>query len=601
LRGIVRIGSALGFACVLCACATSTPRWTPQTVAPPSTPASDVAASAPLNERATPVDVSEAVATQGKTPLTRDGALLTAILNNRSIEVARFGPEISQTFVPEARAQFDPNILATASYGRDTRLANRLLSSRSTTGIGTTNAGTNTTGTTSPGLQGGSSQSGSKSTLDTKDLVTDLTALLAQQTQPQNIADKPPTNILETKTVSGAVSITELLPTGTSLFLSGTAIGAESNLTNSDHLGGVTVGITQSLLEGAGFGPNLVALRQAKNRAAQSEYSLRATLLDVMRDVEATYWEMSLSEEVVGIREFGVQLAEEQLRYNDERFKVGKMIEGDVMAARAELATRRADLASAEAALKQQNIGLVRLLNPESGRPWDVSFDPVDSADVEQIPLDPGMSEQLALQYRPELADARLEIANSDLAVVAAKNDLLPRLDVSATYGVTSQGDGTGGFTQHLDTMDFDNARIGVEFQTPILNRAEKARYRRAKLITEQAESFLSDAEQATAAQVRQAVVGAEESWARYTASQEAVKARTEQLRVAQGRFEAGKETNLDLLIVQRDFLQSRIDEVTARIRYIQALTEVYTAEGTLLERRGVTFEMAAAVGGENE
>jgi outer membrane protein TolC len=81
--------------------------------------------------------------------------------------------------------------------------------------------------------------------------------------------------------------------------------------------------------------------------------------------------------------------------------------------------------------------------------------------------------------------------------------------------------------------------------------------------------------------------------WERIQATKEAVTARTEQLRVAQGRYEAGKTTNLDLLIVQRDFIASEVDASTAQIQYIQALTAYYAAEGTLLERRGITMELA--------
>ena len=43
-----------------------------------------------------------------------------------------------------------------------------------------------------------------------------------------------------------------------------------------------------------------------------------------------------------------------------------------------------------------------------------------------------------------------------------------------------------------------------------------------------------------------------------------------------------GKTSILDLHIVERDYIQAQVDEVTARVRYIQALTNLYAAEGTL-------------------
>ena len=44
------------------------------------------------------------------------------------------------------------------------------------------------------------------------------------------------------------------------------------------------------------------------------------------------------------------------------------------------------------------------------------------------------------------------------------------------------------------------------------------------------------------------------------------------------------KEKDLDLILAQ-------VNEITARVSYIQALVGLYAAEGTLLERRGVTFD----------
>jgi outer membrane protein TolC len=62
-------------------------------------------------------------------------------------------------------------------------------------------------------------------------------------------------------------------------------------------------------------------------------------------------------------------------------------------------------------------------------------------------------------------------------------------------------------------------------------------------------------------------------------------------LRIAQDRNAVGKATNLDVQIVQRNLIQAEVDEGTARVGYIEALTSLYAAEGTLLERRGIRLD----------
>jgi outer membrane protein TolC len=149
-----------------------------------------------------------------------------------------------------------------------------------------------------------------------------------------------------------------------------------------------------------------------------------------------------------------------------------------------------------------------------------------------------------------------------------------------------------GDATRFLDDGSYNNYNVGLEIQTPIMNRAEKARHERARLSQDQSERYLDDLENALAAEVRRAAIEAERQWQRIAATQLAVRSRTEELRIAQGRNAAGKTTNLDLLLVQRSLIQAEVDEVTARVNYIQALTSLYAAEGTLLERRGIALDL---------
>jgi outer membrane protein TolC len=193
--------------------------------------------------------------------------------------------------------------------------------------------------------------------------------------------------------------------------------------------------------------------------------------------------------------------------------------------------------------------------------------------------------------YRPELAQARLDLANQDLEVVRTRNGLLPRLDAFASYGRSSLGSDWSGARDYLDQNDFENYRFGLQFEVPILNRGERARYTRAKLGREQAETAIANLQQMLDTQVHQAAVEVERQWQRIAATQEAVASRQEEMRVQQDRYSVGLSTNLDVLQVQRDLIFAQVNEVTARVSYIQALVGLYAAEGTLLERRGVTLD----------
>ncbi len=562
-------GSALVVLTTL-SCATTEPSWTPESVAPP--PLAEAlemagAGESPPREVRLPLPPEEAESIQ----LTRDGAILTALTNNRGLEVAEFGPAISETLVPEARAQFDPFLTGTVSVGRNTQQLG---------------------GVSSFTFRRGSGSSSTPSLGNLIGATPEATAVNILGALADAAATRQPDPFLETRTGLADARAGIYLPTGTQVFLSGGVAYNDTNFTREEYEGNWAVGVNQALLEGFGLQVNLVALRQARNAAAQSVHAFRDDVIRTVRDVERAYWGLVQAKEVIRIREFGIELAEEQLRLNENLVEVGRAVEGAVMSARAELATRRADLVDAEAAFRSQTLELVRLLNPQVDDPDAVHFEPVDPPEIERVSVSPDVSRELALLYRPEVAQARLELANRELEVVRTRNGLLPRLDAFATYGRSSLGEDWDGAREFLDRSDFDNYQYGLEFEVPILNRAERARHRRARLSQDQAEASIRNLEQFVGTEVAQAAVEVERQWQRLGATQEAVESRVEELRVQQDRYSVGLSTNLDVLQVQRDLIEAQVNEVNARVGYIEALVALYAAEGTLLERRGVTLDI---------
>lgn len=509
------------------------PRWTPESVRPPVS-LENALANARLaagDERsALPADIPTTV------PLSRDGAILMVLARNRSLRVQQFGPRIAETRIPEARAQFDPRLTATASYGRDTVPV----------------------------------------------LVSD----------PEDPLAEPTLEGSSSRRTAGSATLSEFLPTGTEVFLSGGMTRNRSGASEPSYLGTWSAEVNQALLRGVGPAVNLVSLRQARNSAAVSQHELRGFIMDLVQQVEDAYWDLQLAKETVAIREFSVELAREQLLLNEDFIKAEKLARGAQYSAQSALSNRQVELVDARAAVRTRTIELIRLLNPENSAQWALKIDTTDAAQVAEVELDPDVSCELAKVYRPELAQSRLDLANRDLAIVQTRNGLLPRLDAFASYGRISSGNSFSDAKEYLDDSDFDNYQVGVTFDMSPINRAERARYRRAKFERESSEAALSNLEQVIEAEVRNAVIEAQRQAERIPATQETLKSRQEELRVEEGRFRVGISTNIDVLLIQQALIQAQLDEVTARVRYIQALTALYNREGTLLDRRGVAADV---------
>ncbi|HSO23750.1 MAG TPA: TolC family protein [Chondromyces sp.] len=481
-------------------------------------------------------------AADGAVRLTLAAALSTALTSSPTLEVEQYLPLVARTAIPEAWAVFDPQLAAGAAY-RDA--TNQLSAVQSFT--------------FRPDDDGGDGQDPAAA--------------------PRR---------LERQSFDLSATASTLFPTGTRLALSGLLTSSETNFTPREYEGSWSLELRQSLLEGFGREVNLVAVRQSANRAVGSEWQLRRAVLEVVAAVETAYWELVLAQEVVDIREFGVRLASEQLALNRDLVDTGRAVDSAVLSASAEQASRRADLAEAEGDVRALSATLTRLLGAGSAAPGE-RYAAVDEPDVERVAVDAERSVQLALELRPELYRDRAALANRDLEVIAARDLLEPRLDLSAGYGRSSLGPSLADAGEHLiDDSPFDTWWLGVVLDLPLSRRGDRARLERATLTRLQAAAVLDDTASRVTEEVRRAAIDVETQWLRVEATREAVEGRREELRIERDRYQVGMSRNLDVLLVQRLLIQAEVDAAAARVDFLQALTELYRAEGTLLERRRI-------------
>ncbi len=560
-----QLPTAILLALLLGACASYDARYTPASVAAP--PSLAIAACAPEREL-TEKPSQAGDNTNPARVISLHDAVKMAFARNRSLAAQSFAPEIAETAIAEARAAFDPTISTTASYREQNR-------------PGSTEGGT----VDSTRKSGAASSNEYVAAFETASALVSETATLIEA-----LSDSTP--ITTTEDTGVEMRVSEFLPTGTELFISGTyARSASSALEDTGYSGAWTVGVTQSLLRGFGTDVNLVALRQARNNAAISTEQFRAQVLDLVERVERGYWNLALAQETVGIRQASLELAEEQLKLNERLIAVGKLAGSASVSAKAEVARARANLVDAQADLEDEAILLWNLLNP-SGQPPDAGpFEAMALPPVSLPGWDVDASIALAMRCRPELAQARLDIANSDLNVVQAKNGLLPKLDLYATYGTSSDGTSASAWNDALGDTTYDAFEVGATFSYTLGNRAGKARHKRALLQQDQAEAVLHSLEQSLEAEVRRAVVEVVRQQERMAASKQEVLQREEELRIERDQFRLGRSTNLDVLQVQRDLIQAKVDAASAHVGLLQALSGLYAAEGTLLTRRGIVIE----------
>ncbi|MBN1293669.1 MAG: TolC family protein [Candidatus Latescibacteria bacterium] len=453
-------------------------------------------------------------------------AIFQALEQNPTVTIQRQEPAKYQTFASEERADFDPEITASADQNK-----------------------------------------------------TKLQRFLGAQPNPIRMTwDRSNYDI----------GISETLPTGTIVSANMSMTGSISSLYTDQFSGIVGVTVTQALLRGFGIGANLANLRKAKLDIEISEAELKAVAENLVADVEKAYWNLYLTAEEINIQKSSLELADKQLQESLERVAVGRLPELELAAVHAEVATRREALIDAQSRYEQARLNFLFLLNPSGIDIWSSRPVPVDKPFIPTDTLDAiAVHEELGMQFRADLIQAQLNLKKGELDIQQTKNGLLPRLDFFITYGKTTYAKTFKDAIPDLQSP-FHEATAGFTFAMPVPNRGARARVERARRTQQQMEMAVINMERLVQLDVRSAYIEAVRSKELIVATRVTRELQERNMDAEQEKFRVGKSTNFLVLQAQRDFTASQLDEARSMVSYLNALIDLYLMEGTMLSRRGI-------------
>ncbi|MBK1733913.1 hypothetical protein CKO15_01180 [Halorhodospira abdelmalekii] len=378
--------------------------------------------------------------------------------------------------------------------------------------------------------------------------------------------------------------------------------GAQAAGGGSEELHTTRIGLTltQQLLRGRGREVNLVDVRRAELGVLESEHELRGFVASLIADVETAYWDFVQADRAIAIYEESLSLAEEEIRRARERIRLGDLAATELPALEAERALREQDLIDARSRRERQRLELLRLSGTPEQIEDDVPIRAVSRLQRTPVELSPvGEHLALALQQRPEIEQARLQMERDQLQVTRTRNGLLPRLELFVSLGRSGYADSFSQAPRELDGPSYD-AELGVRLERPLTNRVPRAEHEQARLQRDQAELSLHNLARLVRHDVQSAHIELRRAQAQIAASAATREAQEERVRAEEERFRAGQATAFAVVQAQRDLLESQINEEAVWVDYRKALIELYRLDGTLLARRGIdAFAAEANLGGE--
>lgn len=367
---------------------------------------------------------------------------------------------------------------------------------------------------------------------------------------------------------------------------------------------------TQPFLKDFGFKVSQREIHIARYNTEISESRLKQTLLDMIYNVEEAYWNYVGSIEYYKVMEQSLKLAQDLLAKNTREVEVGMLAPIEVLTAKSEVARREADILQAESMIKGTQDRLKTILNLSAKEDIDLTkIIPTDTPTFEEREVSLEEALTMGLQMRPDLQAIRVDMKNKDLDLSFAKNQLLPELNLQASYwspGISGtqliyEDDNplTGNIVGTVPGKSSDALRdafkfkyknwsLGLTLSIPITSVVTRAQYAQARVNLEQAQVNLQNQEQQAFLEIRNAVRDVQTNYKQVQAYKLARELAQEKLEAEQKKLKVGLATNYEVLLHQRDLTDAQSSELRAVIDYNLALAALDRALGTTLEKKNI-------------
>jgi outer membrane protein TolC len=384
-------------------------------------------------------------------------------------------------------------------------------------------------------------------------------------------------DIDRTRDDGASLSLTELLPTGAEVSISGTANRGRGNGdTPSTASGFWEARISQPLLRGFGYDASHEALTDAEQQALYDVRDFDLSRQDLALRVQSDFYNLVAQQRVIANRESSLESYEALKKRSEALFEVGRASEIDKFRS-----TR--DYLDAENALidaQQEFDSRLDRFKILLGLDTEVEFE-IANEIPEPIPLDVPIERifDVALAGRLDLMTARDQVADAERRLRNREQDILPSLELEAVNRRSSDVE------RHLDDISADRDRysVGLALELPLDRVRERGALRRARIELDRSRRNQALLEDQILADVRDSVRNLRSAENSYDIQTRIAVSEEKNVRIAELRFENGEISNRDLT----DALGNLAD---AQDRLVREKANVATARLQLLRDAGLMF-----------
>ncbi|MBL7993747.1 TolC family protein [bacterium] len=329
------------------------------------------------------------------------------------------------------------------------------------------------------------------------------------------------------------------------------------------------------------FGRTEKALDSKRKLIKASEMALESTEEDVILNVHTAYYNYVLAKQIVRINEDRVKQSNKHLERAKGFFSVGKIAESEVSKAELEVANSELQLIDAKGKARLAKVSL----NSAMGI-TEIDDDPTDyltTYDVTYEPFHANLKDAInsALESRKEVKVSELKIQAWRSALSAAKSQYFPIISASGgTAPYIIQTVNNDGLTTDKFKLGWN---VGLNFAFPIFQgltvRADIAESLGG---IRSATSQSNVTKQRIVQDVQEKFFGAKVAEERYKASEKIIIQSEKNLKLAEGRFDTGVGSAIEVTDASFSLANAKIDRTTALYNYRIELSRFQRSTGTI-------------------
>jgi outer membrane protein len=383
---------------------------------------------------------------------------------------------------------------------------------------------------------------------------------------------------------------------------------------NPSILTGLNFQLTQPLLQNRNNIQLRAPLMIARSRVRVISHQSETRIADLVANAASQYWDAVQARDNIKVQQQAVNLAQKAYERDKLALDLGALPSLDIYQSQAQVAQRRVAVIEAQYLYRQALDGIRRLigadLNPAT-RDIEIVLEDDPSALSVSALLNADTAIDTALRDRPELHAVRQLTAIDEISARAARDSMLPKLDLVGRGGGFGIGGNQipvsgplgiggpttflpGGFSDSLGQLfGFRSPFYGVSLQLTIPFRSSAAQASLADALVDKARNQYQERllKQQIIQEVKNAASQLEMANAQIDAARTARELVLKNVEAEQQKYELGSITAFELLDAQARLASVEGALLSAFVGYQKALVGYQRATWTLLDGMGVIVE----------